>query len=410
MGLSAQRRLRWLASATFTAGVADGAVDVSLPLLVSAAGGDAVAISAVLAASYTGILLGNVLSGVSTDLYGPRPVALVAAGSRVAATALLLLALDPVLTLPVVYVCAVSFGASEAAAENAYASVLPMVFHDTHPGAANSFLYTAEATSRMLIGPLAGAASVANSRFAATALIGAAFALAYPLTVAATRETASVRPSPERESGQRVVSHRLLEAAAGLRTLLNHPVLRRTSMVAAIMSAASGLGIGPLLVFVQEQLGAGELGFGALVAVTAVGTTVGSLTARRCMQSERGRAVAVPAMPWVTAVALALLALVPTVTLAAAALAVAGVAAGMWTVISRTVRHISSPRSVLGRVNAAHRVLTLGAAAPSAILGGVAADAFGAATPIYAMAAGFAVAAAFLPRRALTALLRDHEP
>lgn len=83
----------------------------------------------------------------------------------------------------------------------------------------------------------------------------------------------------------------------------------------------------------------------------------------------------------------------PDVPVVATALAVAGLAAGIWDVVSISFRQLVVPDQLLGRVTSGYRLVGIGATPIGALLGGGLASAFGLRLPFYAAAAVLGVAA-----------------
>jgi MFS family permease len=83
----------------------------------------------------------------------------------------------------------------------------------------------------------------------------------------------------------------------------------------------------------------------------------------------------------------------PDVPVVATALAVAGLAAGIWDVVSISFRQLVVPDQLLGRVTSGYRLVGIGATPIGALLGGGLGSAFGLRLPFYAAAAVLGVAA-----------------
>lgn len=155
-----------------------------------------------------------------------------------------------------------------------------------------------------------------------------------------------------------------------LRFLLGHRVLRALAGMAGVFGLVFMAGSAILVLFAQQELGLGNVGFGLLLSALAVGGLPGNLLAP--MVGRRLRAgtlliggALVEAGAWL-AVGLA-----PSVWVAAAALVVLGLVGSIWDVAQLSLRQTLIPDRLLGRVISAFRLIGFGPAPVGALLGGV---------------------------------------
>jgi len=118
-----------------------------------------------------------------------------------------------------------------------------------------------------------------------------------------------------------------------------------------------------------DELGAGETGYGLLVAAWGVGTTLGAVVARRAMQRlgvERAFTVAL----FIEGVAIALVAFAPSITLAAVAFIAGGMMGGIGITADQVLVQERVADGVRGRVRAANDAVMAAAYSLSLGVGG----------------------------------------
>ena len=151
-----------------------------------------------------------------------------------------------------------------------------------------------------------------------------------------------------------------------------------------------------LVLFAQEQLGLGSVGYGLLLAAHGVGGILGSLTATR-LGRHAGTATLLLSAVLVRAAAWLVFAVVSNAWIAGAMLVIWGITGAVFGVVGASLRQAIVPDSLMGRVVSAFRVLGYGAVPVGAILGGVVARTLGLRAP-------FLLGATVLVVAALTAL------
>jgi predicted MFS family arabinose efflux permease len=156
---------------------------------------------------------------------------------------------------------------------------------------------------------------------------------------------------------------------AGLRWLVRHRMLRTLAAVVAAVAAADSAWFAILVLYAKNRLSTGTVGFGILLSVGAVGGLLGSLVAERLVDGRRHRVV----LTWSLAITAGIPAVLAVTSQLWAAVLVVVVTSGSFAVSNVTavsLRQRTVPRELLGRVVAAGRTLTFGAAAVGALLGG----------------------------------------
>jgi MFS family permease len=173
------------------------------------------------------------------------------------------------------------------------------------------------------------------------------------------------------------------DRAASESPLAGFAVIRRDRVLGAVVIAgalswlaAAYCSIADLPLAIHE-LGAGETGYGLLVAAWGVGTTLGAIAARRAMAAagvERAFVVSL----FVEGVAIALVAAAPTIALAALAFVAGGIMGGIGVTADQVLVQERVADGVRGRVRAANDAIMAAAYALSLGIGGFVVTALGA--------------------------------
>ena len=156
-----------------------------------------------------------------------------------------------------------------------------------------------------------------------------------------------------------------------------------------------------LVLLAQDVLGLDARGYGLLLACLAVGGVVGGTVAAR-LHRRLGDQGSVVGSILLMSAAWALLAATTVAVLAGAGVALYGLAAVWWNVVTVSFRQAVVPERLQGRVNSAYRLVSWGTLSVGAAAGGVVAAQLGL-RPLYAGAAVVLLALAGLAWRLLDA-------
>lgn len=327
------------------------------------------------AAQWLPFLLIALPVGVLVDRRRRRPLLIAAEGIRViGTTAIILLGVADVLSLPALLLLAFVVGCGAVLFEVAYQSFLPSVVPRDRLDAANSRLQATEATA-LVAGPGVGGLLVQLVGALPTLAVTAVGSLMSAVTLSRLPE--SFTPASPRK---KPIARDLLE---GLRFLRRDRVLAGLLGFSAI---ANPFAQWITLLFLVDgvrrlHLSTGQVGL--VLAIGAVGTLLGAATAP-AVANRLGplRTILITAAvdPLVL---LVLPAAVPgwgvstLITALGAAFAVNGYAVGLDTVVVTTVRQTRTPDDLRGRVNATTRMVSYGTIALGAAAGGLAGQLFG---------------------------------
>ena len=363
-------RFATLWAGTACANLGDGVLLVGFPLLAARLTRSPLLVSLVSTLATLPWLAVALHAGALADRHDRRRMILCAHWLRAGVlAALVLLALSGPVALPVVYMAVVVLATAEVFADTTTQSILPMVVDRDRLGAANGRVFAAQRVgNEFLGGPVAGVlVGIAAFGAASAAFFGAPAALyaAAGLALLALRGDYRVR----RPSTATLRS----DIAEGLRYLRHHRVLRAMALTAGLLNLANAAYFS---VFVLHAVGEGSAigltpeGYGALFAALAAGGVGGALLTERAVGWFGEVRVLL-----LGAVVSSLLLLVPVEAPSAAVVVPTIVAIGlggtMTNVVIVSLRQRLIREDLLGRVNAAYRLVGMGTMPFGAALGGL---------------------------------------
>jgi MFS family permease len=385
-------------SAAALANLGDGIRLAAFPLLAASLTANPVGVAAVTAAQALPWLVTGLLAGSLADRREVRTLLAQADTARVIVLAVLVVAVATGrASLPLVVLASLLLGVGETVRDTAAQTALPGLVPRPLLERANGRLVAGEIVGNEFVGPPVGAALFVVGAALPFAANGASLALAVMLVL-----TLPLRPAarPAAAAAATAATRASQGVAAGLRWLVRHRLLRTLAVVTAAVAAADSAWFAILVLYAEDRLGAGRLGFGVLLAVGALGGLLGSFTADRLVAGRRHRAV----LTWSLALAAGVPALLAVTSGLWAAVVVIVVTSGAFAVLNVTavsLRQRTVPRELLGRVVAAGRTLTVTATAVGALLGGVLAAVAGVEAPFLfsGLVAGTATAAWWIASR-----------
>jgi Na+/melibiose symporter-like transporter len=177
----------------------------------------------------------------------------------------------------------------------------------------------------------------------------------------------------------------------GVRWLLGHRVLRTICWLLALENVVEMAGFAMLVLLAQDVLGLGAGGYGLLLACLAVGGLLGGVVAER-LHRRLGDHGSVTGSVVAMAGCWALLGATDLPAVAGAAVALYGLAAVWWNVVTISFRQAVVPERLQGRVNSAYRLVSWGTLSVGAATGGLVAAELG----LRALYAGAALVMAVL--------------
>ncbi len=354
------------------ANLADGVLWVALPLLAVQLTRSPVLIAGITVANRIPWLLAPVAGAFADRLDRRQSMVRVNLVWTVLLGGLALAVAADLATLPMLYAVAVLLGVAETLFDTSAQSLLPALVDRDELTRANSRLFAVELVANTFIGPplggllAAAGLAVALGLPAAAYLVGAAFLA----LIAGSFRAAGAGPAG---------STRLRdEIAEGAHFVWRHPVLRPLAIMLGVenMAFTAAFAVFVLFAVAPGPMGLSEAGYGILSATLGVGSLLGTwvaVPAERRLGRVRTLVVSVVLM----AASLVVPALTANAVLVGVSFALSGVAVVLWNVVTVSLRQRITPDRLLGRMNAAYRLVGWGTMPVGAALGGFLAEALG---------------------------------
>ncbi len=381
------RDFRWLFAASTSANLGDGVLLTAGPLLVASITRDPLAISmAVFAQRLPWLLFGLVAGGVVDRVDRRRLVMIADAARAVVLLGVLALLLSDQVSLVLLYLAFFLLGTAEAFVDNAASTLTVAVVPRADLGVANSRIFGSAMITNQMAGPPLGAALF-------TVASGLAFGVQAVLLLLGVVLISRMR-LPHRVAVQDVVPLRK-QIREGMVWLWHYPPVRTLALMITIFNVTYGAVVGLYVLYAQERLEVGDLGFGILMSTIAVGAVLGSALYAR-LSARFSFAVLLRAGLILETLSHAALALTHSAIVAGIILFLFGVHAAIWGTTSTTVRQLAVPEHMLGRVNSVYMLGSLGGIAIGTLIGGWLAQSFGLLTAFWFAFGGSLVALIFL--------------
>jgi MFS family permease len=362
----------WTASAVSNLG--DGVTLIAGPLLAASLTRDPRLVAGLTVAQRLPWLLFSLVSGALVDRLDRRQVMVSVDAARALAVGLLGLAvLADAASLPLLYLVFFALGTAETLFDNAAVSIVPAVVSKEQLPRANGRLLGAQMVANELVAPPLGGLLFATAAAVPFLLDAGTFAAAAALIAAMGGRFRAERPAGAPTTLR-------AEIAEGVRWLLGHRLLRLLAVAIALMNLTLSATISISVLFAQERLGLGSVGFGLLISAVAVGGITASLVAERVI-GRLGPATTMRLGLVVEASTHLVLASSRSPLLVGAIFALFGFHATTWGVISVSLRQELVPARLLGRVNSAYALFGFGALSLGAVAGGVLAARYGLTAP-----------------------------
>ena len=366
-----------LASSTLT-NAGSGVSLAAGPLLVASQTRDPLLVSmAVLAQSLPALVFGFISGAVADRFDRRRVIALVNLGRAfVMAVLAATIALGSV-SIGLVLTALFVLGTAETFANVAGASLLPRLVRREDLGIANARMQGAFVLVNQLVAPPIGAFLFAVGMGLPFATDAACFVLG---AVLITRVIDSMAP-PSRTAARRW-SGLATDIVEGLRWLRGNGPMRTLALTILAFNITFGAAWSVLVLYAQERLGMGEVGFGLLTTAMAVGGLIGTASYGR-LERRFSLADIMRVGLLIETCTHLVLAVSTNATVVLAMFVVFGGHAFVWGTTSNAVRQRAVPDALLGRVTSVYRtggVLGIVIGTP---IGGLLARQFGVTAPFW---------------------------
>ena len=374
---------RWLMASSWVTNLGDGISLAAGPLLVASLTRDAFLVALAATLQWLPPLLFGLVAGALTDRLDRRLIVVsVDLGRAVVLGVLTLAIVTGQVSIAVVLAALFVLSTLEVFADNSSQTLLPMLVHRDDLAVANSRLQSGFITVNQLAGPPIGAALFT---------VGAAWAFgaqAAVVALGAVLVTRVVLPPHRRDTEH--TPHLRHDIAEGFRWVLRHAAVRTRVLTIFTFNITFGAAWSVLVLYATRRLGLGEIGFGLVTTVSAVGGLAGTVCygwiTRRVSLGDLMRiglvietlthlALALTRSPWV----------------AMPVFFAFGAHAFIWGTTSVTVRQRAVPTELQGRVGSVNLVGVFGGLVIGSAIGGALAQQLGVTAPFWFAFAGSAV-------------------
>lgn len=261
-------------SAGLVSDTGDWLLMIALPLFAFGATGSALGASTVFLVELVPMLLLGTFLGVLVDRWDRRRTIIVTA--LLQALALLPLLVASADRMWIVYAVAAVEAVLGAVINPARQALVPSLVEPDQLARGNALIAVSDSIARLVGSPLGGIAFAAGGLPGVVVADAATFLVTAGLVAAMRRHPVPV--AGEAEAPAIVAERRLLhEWAEGLRLIGRSGTLRTLAAIAALGSVSQGLFLVLFIVYVTQDLGAGDAGVGLLRGVQAIGGVLGGL-------------------------------------------------------------------------------------------------------------------------------------
>jgi len=350
----------WPAAAISNLG--DGAMAAAGPLLVASITDQPAAVGAAAFIQQLPWLLFALFSGALVDRLDLRRVIVAADTFRaIVLGALGLAVLLQQSPLWAIYLTLFLLGTAETLADNAATSLLVTAVPKTQLGKANARLFATGTVLGQLGGPPIGAFLFAVGHGVPLVVDAITFAAAAALIA---RLASRPRAVPT------VRTALWADVREGVRWLWNHAGVRTLALAILVMNITFCAAFATWVLFARERLGLSETQYGLLISAGAIGAVAG-MPVYHLLEPRFGSLTLLRAGLVLETTVHLILALTRNPWVAGTTMAVFGVHAVVWGIVSTTARQLATPEELMGRVNSVYMLASVGGAALGALLGGV---------------------------------------
>jgi MFS family permease len=372
--LNNYRRL-WLGYSVSTIG--DGVTLTAGPLLVASLTHDPLLVAGALFVQRLPWLLFSLVSGVFVDrLDRRRLIAIVDLTRAVIVGGLALAIATEGATVDELYVALFLLGTGDTLATTATLALLPSTVGPDGLHRANAQIQGSHVVGQDLSAPPFGAWLFVLAPALPFAFDSVTFVVAGLLGLALRTPRQPQRPPDAPQTSVRA------DIAEGLHFLWRQPTLRMLAVCICLMNVTFDGTAAPFVLFARERLGLGPQGYGLLLALGGVGSLIGAGSVGWLVRRFGTSMLLRTGLVVETSTHL-VLALTRSPLVAGAIMALFGVHAAIWSVVTVTLRQRLVPNELLGRVSSAYALFSVGGSAVGALCGGILAHDFGITAPFW---------------------------
>ena len=374
---------RWLLGSSWISNLGDGIALAAGPLLVASQTRDAFLVALAALVQWLPPLLFGLYAGALSDRLDRRAIVVIVDLVRAGVLAVIAASIvTGTVSIAVVLVALFLLGTAEVFADNSSQTLLPMLVRREDLALANARIQAGFITVNQLVGPPIGAALFAIGM--AWPFVGQAVLVAMGALLVSRVSLPTHPRDPEQTTAIRT------DIAEGFRWVRHHAAVRTLVLTIFTFNITFGAAWSVLVLYAIQRLGLGEIGFGLLTTVSALGGLLGILSygwiTRRVSLGNIMRIGLI--IETFTHLGLAI------TTIPAVAMAVFfafGLHAFVWGTTSVTVRQRAVPTELQGRVGSVNTIGVYGGLVVGSAVGGLLAQAFGVTAPFWFAFAGSAV-------------------
>lgn len=371
------RSFRWLLASALVSNAGDGVALAAGPLLIASLTRDPLLVSTALLAQTLPPLLFGFPAGAAADRLDRRRIVVVVNLVRAVVLALLASTIaSGSVNIAIVLGALFVLGTAETFADVASSSLLPRLVAREDLGIANARIQAAQLLTNQLVTPPIGAFLFVIGMSLPFATDAACFALGAVLVSRVVSSGGTDADADRPRSSLRA------DMADGVRWLVAHPPMRTLALTIVAFNVTFGAAWSVLVLYTQERLRMGEVGFGLITTAIAIGGVLGTLAYGRLERRFSLGNIMRVGLLIETATHL-VLALTQSPLMAFATMVVFGGHASVWGTTSTSVRQRAVPDELLGRVTGVYTVGVFGGIAVGTPIGGLLARTFGITAPFW---------------------------
>ena len=390
---------RWLAASSWIADFGDGFAHAAGPLLiVSQSRNPSLVALGVLLQRLPWLLFG-LLSGVVADRLNRVRLTVLVEIARVGVLGVLAgTIITGAVNILIVLAALFALGTAEVFSNTASTSLLPVLVRRSDLPVANARIMGGMVTLNQLAGPPLGAAlfavGMAVPFIAQAVLVGLGAILVSQITTDA-------RPRVSH-------SHLWAEVVEGARWAFHHAAVRTLVITIFVFNITFGAAWSVLVLYAEERLGLGAIGFGILTGASAAGGLIGILCYGRLTQRISLSNIMRIGLIIETLTHLGL-AVTTLPVVAVGIMVIFGAHAFVWGTTAVSVRQHAVPHALQGRVSSVNSIGVYGGLVVGAAIGGPIASHFGITGPFWFGFVGSAMLVAVMWRQ-FNHIAHDSDP
>jgi MFS family permease len=397
------RGFRWLLSAALVNNLGDGIALAAGPLLVASQTRDPLLVSMAALLQRLPFLLFGFLAGAVVDRVDRRGVVVLVDVLR----SVVLLGLAGTImfgwvSIWVVLAAMFLLGTAETFADTAALTLVPGLVPRAHLGIANARLSGAFISANQLVGPPMGAFLFAAGMAWPFGVNAVCFLLGAVLIARITFTRASVPATGSAASVRR-------DIVEGVRWLWHHPPMRTLALTIVAFNVTFGAAWAVLVLYAEQRLGMGAVGFGLLTTAGAVGGLVAT-AGYGWLERHFSLADIMRVGLLIETLTHLALALTRSAAVALIVMVVFGAHAFVWGTTSTTVRQRAVPDHLLGRVTSVYMIGVVAGLVAGTPLGGLMARTWGITSPFWFGFVGSALLLVLLWRELANIVHASEEP